>query len=146
MNHHVPRQFAGCGDHFGLVDEAETEMDGPIPDLMPNQNATSSDSRTTMESVAGAGISDLLSANSDRRNNAIPLSTFNAVRTPGKDRPRSTSVMATEGCIPTTTVSASRMRDIAAMLLSMRPMKESTISTEEMSIRTPRLRFLTMRW
>jgi hypothetical protein len=35
---------------------------------------------------------------------------------------------------------------IAAMLLIMRPMNESTTSSEEMSISTPRARVLTIRW
>ena len=39
--------------------------------------------------------------------------------------------------MPTTTVSASRMRDTAAMLSSIRPMKLSTISSAEISINTP---------
>src|SRR5580698_10572278 len=51
--------------------------------------------------------------------------------------PSSTRVMATAGCMPTTTVSAPKTRDIAAMFASMRPMKESTISSEELSISTP---------
>ena len=68
----------------------------------------------------------------------MPFSTLSAVRTPGSDRPSSTSVIATAGRIPTTTVSASSTRDMAAMLASIRPMNESTISSEEMSIRTPR--------
>ena len=68
----------------------------------------------------------------------MPRSTFRAVRTPGSDRPSSTRVMATAGCIPTTTVSASSTRDMAAMFPSTRPMKESTISSEEMSMSTPR--------
>jgi hypothetical protein len=37
------------------------------------------------------------------------------------------------------------MRAIAAMFASMRPMNESTISSEEMSINTPRARLATMR-
>src|SRR5579872_6207170 len=39
--------------------------------------------------------------------------------------------------MPTTTVSASRMRETAAILSSMRPMKLSTISKAEISIKTP---------
>src|ERR1051326_5833115 len=68
----------------------------------------------------------------------MPESTFRAVRTPGRERPSSTKVMATAGCIPTTTVSASRTRDMAAMFPSILPMKESTISKLEISISTPR--------
>src|SRR5262249_42169173 len=68
----------------------------------------------------------------------MPLSTSSAVRTPGSDSPSSTSVMATAGRIPTTTVRASSTRAIAAMFASMRPMNESTISSAEMSISTPR--------
>ena len=53
-------------------------------------------------------------------------------------QPSSTSVIATAGRMPTTTVSASSTRDMAAMLPSIRPMNESTISSAEMSISTPR--------
>src|SRR5688572_12932345 len=67
----------------------------------------------------------------------MPRSTFSAVRTPGSDSPSSTRVMATAGRMPVTTVSASRTRAMAAMLASMRPMKESTTSRAEMSMRTP---------
>src|SRR5687767_10504665 len=78
------------------------------------------------------------------RSMSIARSTVSAVRTPDSDMPSSTSVMATAGRMPTTTVSASRTRDMAAMLPSMRPMKESTISSDEMSMRTPRAWCLTM--
>src|SRR5947209_3227891 len=67
----------------------------------------------------------------------MPASTLSAVRTPVSDIPSSTSVMATAGRIPTTTVSASSTRDMAAMLPSIRPINESTISRLEMSISTP---------
>ncbi len=67
-----------------------------------------------------------------------PFSTSSAVRTPGNDSPSSTRVMATAGRMPTTTVSASSTRDMPAMLPIMRPMNESTMSSAEMSIRTPR--------
>ena len=52
--------------------------------------------------------------------------------------------MATAGRMPTTTVRASSTRAMAAMLPSMRPMKESTISSAEMSISTPRARASTI--
>jgi hypothetical protein len=71
------------------------------------------------------------------RSNFIPFSTSSAVRTPCMGKPNSTSVIATAGCIPTTTVAASSHRAMLAILLSIRAMKESTISMAEMSIRTP---------
>ena len=46
--------------------------------------------------------------------------------------------MATAGRMPTTTVWASSTRDIPAMLPIIRPMNESTMSSAEMSIKTPR--------
>ena len=49
----------------------------------------------------------------------MPLSTFNAVRMPLSDRPSSTSVIATAGCIPTSTVSASSRLAMPAMLASI---------------------------
>src|ERR1700749_1077970 len=67
----------------------------------------------------------------------MPRSTFSAVRTPSSDRPSSTSVMATAGCMPTTTGVASRTLARPEMLASMRPTNESTISSAEMSISTP---------
>src|SRR5690242_19798133 len=77
---------------------------------------------------------------------AIPFSAFSAVLTPSRFSPSSTSVMATAGCMPTTTVSASRTRAILAMFPSARPMNESTISSAEMSISTPRARCWTICW
>lgn len=68
----------------------------------------------------------------------MPRSTLSAVRTDGKVRPSSTRVIATAGCMPTTTVLASITAASPEMVLIMRPMKESTISSAEMSISTPR--------
>src|SRR5665213_349231 len=93
--------------------------------MSANRGVQSSPSSSSSRGVARVLIS------------AMPRSTFNAVFTPVSDRPSSTSVMATAGRMPTATVSASRMRDTAAMLSSMRPMKLSTISSAEMSISTP---------
>ena len=56
---------------------------------------------------------------------------------PGSDIPSSTNVIATAGCIPTSTVLASRMRAIPDTSDIIRPMKESTISSAEMSMSTP---------
>ena len=67
----------------------------------------------------------------------MPRSTSSAVFTPASDMPSSTSVIATAGRMPTTTVSASSTRDICAMFASIRPMNESTTSSDEMSISTP---------
>src|ERR1700722_14578747 len=64
---------------------------------------------------------------------------------PGSERPSSTSVMATAGRMPTSTVSASRIRDMAAICPNIRPIKESTTSSAEISISTPRACTLTMR-
>src|SRR5271165_628132 len=72
-----------------------------------------------------------------RRNISIPFSTSSAVCTPLRLSPSSTNVMATAGCIPTTTVCASKTRAIAEVLASIRPIKESTMSSEEMSMSTP---------
>src|SRR4028119_47324 len=41
----------------------------------------------------------------DFRNKIMPFSTLKAVRTPVRESPNSTRVIATAGCIPTTTVS-----------------------------------------
>src|SRR5687768_11668448 len=53
--------------------------------------------------------------------------------------------MATAGRIPTTTVCASRTRAMLAMFASIRPMNESTRSSDEMSISTPRAPTAAMR-
>ncbi|MCY1247231.1 hypothetical protein D9M72_605440 [compost metagenome] len=68
----------------------------------------------------------------------MPRSTFSAVRTPVRVRPSSTSVIATAGCMPTTTVVASMILASDEMVEIIRPMKESTMSNAEMSINTPR--------
>src|SRR3954466_8927210 len=67
----------------------------------------------------------------------MPRSTLSAVRTPSSESPSSTSVIATAGCMPTTTVVASMMREMPEMPASMRPTNASTISSAEMSISTP---------
>jgi hypothetical protein len=46
-------------------------------------------------------------------------------------------VIATAGRIPTRTVSASNSREIEPIVVSIRPTKESTISTAVMSMITP---------
>src|SRR4051794_8779199 len=67
----------------------------------------------------------------------MPSSTFSAVRMPGSESPSSTSVMATAGRMPTTTVSASSTREIEAMVARVRPTNESTMSSALMSMITP---------
>lgn len=66
----------------------------------------------------------------DFRNKIMPFSTLKAVRTIVRESPYSTMAIATAGCIPTTTVSPSKIRDMVAILLRMRPRKQSTISRE----------------
>src|SRR6185312_5333491 len=67
-----------------------------------------------------------------------PFSALSAVRTPLRDSPSSVSVIATAGRMPTMTVSASNSLDIEPIMVSIRPMNESTISTAVMSMITPR--------
>ena len=66
-----------------------------------------------------------------------PFSALSAVRTPLSDSPSSVSVIATAGRMPTMTVSASNSREIDPIMVSIRPMNESTISTAVMSMITP---------
>src|SRR3954470_16188220 len=75
----------------------------------------------------------------------MPFSTSSAVQMPGSVRPSSTSVIATAGCMPTSTVSASMIFDRPEMVPIMRPMNESTMSSAEISMRTPRAEVLLMR-
>ena len=138
MLQRIARQFAGSGDHLGLIHQAELELDRHFPHLLPDRDNVGCRSdrnclrRLRAHPASLGGTFPRLACSS-----SIPDSTFSAVRTPGSDMPNSTSVMATAGCMPTTTVSASKTRAMAAMFASIRPMKESTISSEEISISTP---------
>ena len=85
-------------------------------------------------------FSRLLLRPSGARSSAMPFSTFRAVRTPARDTPISTRVIATDGCMPTSAVSASITRATCAMAPNIRAMKESTTSSAEISMRTPRAR------
>ena len=60
-----------------------------------------------------------------------------AVRTPFSSSPSSTSVIATAGWIPTTTICAPSRRTPTAMSFSIRPRNESTVSTTDRSSSTP---------
>ena len=113
----VARELAGGGDHLGLVDQAEARP-------RPRSARTAWRTRTTSSRRLDR---DVVSRHRHRRRLPVRFAhgrrsgpcrarRSSAVRTPGSDRPSSTSVIATAGRMPTTTVSASRMRDIAAML------------------------------
>src|ERR1700678_2003563 len=122
----IAGQFAGRGHHLGLVHQGEAAFRGQDPYSLPNtHHVVSRLDRQFIHQVRPFSISR-------------PLSAFRAVRTPRRDRPSSVSVMATAGRIPTMTVSASNNRDMDPIMVSIRPMKESTISTEVMSMITPR--------
>jgi hypothetical protein len=51
----------------------------------------------------------------------MPFSTLKAVRTFVSESPYLTMAIASAGCIPTTTVSASKIRDMVAILVRMDP-------------------------
>src|SRR4029077_4850762 len=138
MLQRVARKFAGGCDQFGLVHQGKLHLHGPLPHLLPRQNYITriGDRYGLLLTRFHPPISEWKSPLSSYRS-SIPVSTFNAVRTPASDMPSSTSVMATAGCMPTTTVSAPTTRAIAAILASILPMKESTISSVDMSIKTP---------
>src|SRR4030095_615512 len=134
--HGVARQLTGRRHDLRLVHQAEPQLDRQRPHQLADQHDVlrrPHRSRLLVRHDAPFGAPW-----SEVRSSSIPLSTFRAVRTPGSESPSSTSVMATAGCMPTTTVSASSTRDMAAMLPIMRPMNESTTSSEEMSMSTPR--------
>uniref|UniRef100_A0A1I7YBM1 PE-PGRS family protein n=1 Tax=Steinernema glaseri TaxID=37863 RepID=A0A1I7YBM1_9BILA len=97
---------------------------------MPGPSSRKQDGLGAALLGAHCGAAELLS----RR---MPRSALSAVRTPGRVRPSSTRVIATAGCMPTSTVCVSMMRDTPEMVPIMRPMKESTMSSAEMSISTP---------
>ena len=50
----------------------------------------------------------------------MPRSTSSAVRTPSRERPSSTSVIATAGCMPTTTVVAITLVELGLSLAGVR--------------------------
>src|SRR5689334_4173975 len=138
MLQRIARKLAGGCDQFGLVHQGKLHLRGPLPHLLPRHHyiTRSGDGYGLLLARFHPPISEWKSPLSSYRS-SIPVSTFNAVRTPASDMPSSTRVMATAGCMPTTTVSASSTRAMAAMLASILPMKESTISSVDISIKTP---------
>ena len=144
----VARQLARRGHDLGLVDQAEAERDRALAHRLAHAHDVlrRADRRAQCSprspAFSLALVLERARPGPARRSQAMPFSTLSAVCTPSSDRPSSTSVIATAGCMPTTTVCASSTRAIAAMLASMRPMKESTTSSAEMSISTPRARSL----
>ena len=134
VDQRVAGQLAGRGHHLGLVDEGEAAT---------STAAVRTCWRTTTTSrvavVMGCRLASAAGTSRPARSRrgpagAMPFSRSRAVRTPPSERPSSTRVIATAGRMPTTTVSASSIREISAMVASMRPMKESTISTAVMSM------------
>ena len=108
----VARQLAGGGDHLGLVDEAEAAAPGRAcrtacraqDDVVLGLEGERRQSRYDVHRrrpPVGIGRG---------RRSAIPRSTFERRADARQRQPSSTSVIATAGCMPTTTVSASRMR------------------------------------
>src|SRR5262249_26973243 len=129
----VARQLARGGHDLRLVDETESVLDRALADRLAKYDDVVVPRQRKRLERHREGHPPTHTAS-----NSLPFSMSRAVRTPESDMPSSTRVMATAGRIPTTTVSASRTRDIAAMFPSMRPMNESTISSAEISIKTPR--------
>ena len=135
VDQRVARQLAGRRDHLGLVHQRELQLLGELAHLLPRWRRCRAPSDSGMLSSGFTGQAAPPCA--PRASSCMPRSTLSAVRTPSSDRPSSTSVIATAGCMPTTTVVASRTRAMPEMLASMRPTNESTISSAEMSISTP---------
>src|SRR5690606_26776547 len=133
----VPGQLARHGHHLGLVDQRQPQLRRGDPDLPARQDdvAVGGDGQF-LPFGAHPGLRAWLSI-------SMAWVRLRAVRTPPMESPSSTIVIATAGRMPTTTVSASRMRVMAAMVAKVRPMKESTTSTAEMSMMTPRARAAT---
>src|SRR6185437_13944715 len=122
----VAGQLAGCRHHLGLVHQGQASLGRYHPHLLPNADDVVS------------GPDRQLIHQARPFSSSRPFSAFSAVRTPRRDRPSSVSVIATAGRMPTRTVSASNSREIDPIMASIRPMKESTISTAVMSMITPR--------
>ena len=138
VNQRVARNLARRGDHLRLIDQANPSSARHLRTCCRTATISARSLRIGIRVRLIAWHAHTSSIRGERRAQQVHArSTFSAVRTPCSDSPSSTSVIATDGCIPTTTVSASSTRDIAAMLPSMRPMNESTISSDEMSISTP---------
>ena len=112
VDQRVARQLAGRGDHLGLVDQREARA--PASACAPSGG----ERRCPARSRSGRIVSLRRSAHrtpprvADAQQRPCRARRSSAVRTPSSDRPSSTSVMATAGCMPTTTVVASRMRDM----------------------------------
>src|SRR5215472_11159828 len=137
VDHGVSREFACRGYQLGLVHQGKTDLAGQLADPPAHRNDVGF-GRDGNRIAVNYRHYIALWPSTDSRSASIPASTLRAVRTPWRDMPNSTNVMATAGCIPTTTVCASSTRDMAAIFPSIRPMKESTISRLEISMRTPR--------
>src|SRR5690606_29592565 len=132
VHHDVPGQLAGRRNDLGLVDDGEPRRDGRGADLSADHDhvAVPPDGQRPERGHFRASRAWF--------NIAIPRSRLSAVRAPPKDNPSSARVIATAGCMPTTTVGASSSRVMSAIAASIRPMKESMISTAVMSMITPR--------
>ena len=142
----VARELAGGRDDLGLVNKGKAQLQRRFADVLPHANDVfGCADRKPIRFDRLSRHWFVQSRRYDSRSRSIPRSTFNAVRTPFSESPSSTSVIATEGCMPVTTVAAPSTLDIPAILPSMRPINESTISSEEMSIRTPLARVAAMR-
>ena len=103
----VARDLARGGHHLRLIDEREARFDGPRSHELPHRYDVCRGAKlqrlTPKDWHPPLAMSAVCVWSSDS-SSAIPLSTFSAVRTPGSVSPSSTSVIATAGCIPTTTV------------------------------------------
>src|SRR6185312_7042555 len=149
VDHGVARELARGRDDLGLVHQAEPDGLRLLAQELPCPHDVLRRAHRELDAAGGGALRgpsrdhrdvQARTSSSRRCSSAMPFSTFSAVCTPSSGRPSSTRVIATDGCIPTTTVCASSTRAIAEMFAIMRPMNESTTSSAEMSIRTPRER------
>src|SRR5262245_29872374 len=142
VDQRVAGELARRRDDLGLVDQAESGRDGGRadqlahpdhvvvhgyrqrlrgPDRLRVDHCAPTDASSAIRSAPSSlAISPAAAARSSR-SRARPRSTSSAVRMPLSARPSSTSVIATAGRMPTTTVSASNTRDTVAIVAIIRP-------------------------
>src|SRR5690606_4774193 len=132
VDHGVARQLAGGGDQLGLVDQAQAAGHRRLAGGLAGEHHVLLGADRQLPCAAHSTPAPAC------RSRRMPRATSSAGLTPVRFRPSSTRVIATAGCMPTTTVRASITAASAEMVAIMRPMKESTMSSAEISISTPR--------
>ena len=97
VDHRVSRQLAGRSDHLGLIDQAEAQLDGPLPHGLPDQHDIVRRTRISIRLISqGTAIAPPI-CRAPISSSVHPLLDVEGRADAGSDRPSSTSVMATAG-------------------------------------------------